>query len=136
MSDIILTSLYEQKKREFRTQGQGSERFEADMLDATNRAIHRINRDADLETAITRVTDLEATLGLDDKYEDVLSDLITVNLIDMGQRPARGEEVNYAALVRAMPDKIDGIRQDIMNKAIAADTTDEVSFVGLGALGG
>ena len=136
MANIILTTLFEQKKREFHTEGQGNDRFRADFLNAVNRAGRRINRDADLETRITAVNSVEGTVALDETYEDVLSDLITVNLIQMGQKVRSGSEDDYRQLVRQMPNKIDSIRQDIMNQAIDDDTDDESDFVGLGALGG
>lgn len=135
MADIILTTLFEQKKLEFHTEGQGGDRFRSDFLNAVNRAGRRINRDADLETRITEVTAVEGTIDLDETYEDVLSDIVTVNLVQMGQKVRRGTEDDYRQLVRQLPSKIDSIRQDIMNQAIDADTDDESDFVGLGGLG-
>ena len=136
MSNIFLPGLYDQKTREFKTQGQGGVRFASDFLDAVNRAIRRINRDADLSTRITTVTNAEGTITLDDAYEDVLSDLVTVNLIEMGQKASPGAEIDYAQLVRGLPDKIDGIRRDIMNQASDADTDDSTTdIIGLGKLG-
>ena len=136
MSNIFLPGLYDQKTREFKTQGQGGVRFASDFLDAVNRAIRRINRDADLATRITTVTNAEGTITLDDAYEDVLSDLVTVNLIEMGQKASPGAEIDYAQLVRGLPDKIDGIRRDIMNQASDADTDDSTTdIIGLGKLG-
>jgi len=136
MSNIYLPGLYDQKTREFKTQGQGGVRFASDFLDAVNRAIRRINRDADLATRITTVTTTEGTITLDDAYEDVVSDLVTVGLIEMGQKASPGAEVDYAQLVRELPMKIDGIRRDIMNQASDSDTDDDTTdTIGLGALG-
>ena len=136
MADLVLTTLFEQKKLEFRTQGQGSERFRSDFINAVNRAIRRINRDADLETRVSTVTQAEGTIGIDDAYEDVVSDIVTDELVKMGQKPSPGSERDYDLLNRSLPNRIDAIRQDIMNIAIEADTDDETSYVGLGALGG
>ena len=136
MADIILTLLFEQKKREFRTQGQGSDRFRADFLEAVNRSGRRINVDADLATRITQVNSVEGTVALDEAYEHVLSNLVTINLIHMGQKPSPGTDIDYQQLVRQLPEQIDSIRQDKINVAQEADTDDETDFIGLGALGG
>ena len=135
MSNIYLPALFEQKTLEFKTQGQGSTRFASDFLNAVNRAIRRINRDADLATRVSTVTQAEGTIGIDDAYEDIVSDLVTVNLVAMGQTMKAEKSNEYARMVRALPMAIDGMRRDIMNQAQDADTDDETDRIGLGALG-
>ena len=135
MADISLQGVYAQKRRQFRVLGSGSDRFQPDFVDACNDAIARINRQADLATRISRATKPEGTIDLDDAYTDVFSDLVTMRLMDLGQRPSQGMEIDYAELSKNMDDRIDSIRQDVLNQAIAADTDDETDFVGLGARG-
>ena len=65
MANIRLTGLYDQKQREFSTQGAGLERFEKDFIDSVNYACKRISLEADLESAIAEIDNTEATLGLD-----------------------------------------------------------------------
>ena len=133
MANISLAGFIGQKRRAFRTVGIDLVRFESDVIDAINRACRRINRDADLETRITYVNQGDTTIALDEDYEDVLSDAVDINLIDMGSRPAKGFEVPYTEAKRALPEQIDSIRSDILNRAVEADTDDETSFVGVGA---
>jgi len=136
MADIPLTNVYDGALRAFRKQGAGSNRFLADFVDATNRTINRINRDADLATRISRIDDTEDTVALDEKYEDVLFDGITYFLMKTGQPPAKGFERQLAHVEAALEAGIDGIMTDIRNLATDADTNDETATViGLGPLG-
>lgn len=133
MADINLGGLYSQIEREFGA--PGNLRLQQDFPDAVNRALRRINRQAGLATRATYTTGTEGEVGLDEDYEDVLHDLVVLQLIRMGQRPRPGGEVDYALLERQMDERIDDIRQDILNQAIEDDTDDETDFIGLGALG-
>jgi len=138
MADIRVKALFNQKQREFKVQGAGSDRFETDFLDALNRAGHRINRSADLSSRITEVVDTAeaTTVNLDEDYEDVLSDGITLNLVQMGQRPAKGAEGRINQLERIFEEGINSVRQDILADRIDADSDDDTnSNVGLGKLG-
>ena len=135
MADLNLEPLFNQKKREFNTMGAGSTRFEDDFLVCTNRAINVINRRADLETPIARINVKEDDVNLDYKYEDVLSDGISMFMVSAGQRPAKGFETILKDVSQRFSDGVDSIRYDIINKAQAADTDDESNFANLGGLG-
>lgn len=138
MADIQVKALFDQKQREFKVQGAGNDRFESDFIDAVNRAGRRINRDADLSDRITQITDTSetTTVNLDLDYEDVLSDGITLNLVQMGQRPAKGAEGRIKQLDEIFADGINSIRQDILHDRQDSDTDDDTyDNVGLGALG-
>ena len=135
MADLNLEDLFDQKQREFNTMGSGSTRFEDDFLVCTNRAINIINRRADLETPIARVNVKSDDVNLDYKYEDVLSDGITLYMVSAGQRPAKGFETILKDVTQRFYEGVDGIRYDTINKAQAADTDDESNFANLGGLG-
>ena len=136
MANISLYSLYTQKQSEFGMLGAGGARFDVDFITATNRAINKINRDADLSSVITRVDDKEDTVGLDEKYEDILSDGISFNLMKMGRRPARGAESLVASLERNFVDGIESLYNMLKNDQQNADTSDNTyDIVGLGKLG-
>lgn len=137
MADIALRALYDQKAREFGTQGAGLARFDADFIDATNRAINRINRGADLSTRITRVDDLnDEVTGLDEDYEDVLSDGISLNLMLMGRRPPKGAEAIIQVLESRFSGGIAEIFFENINDQQNADTDDDTyDIFGLGKLG-
>lgn len=136
MADIQLAGIYDSKKDEFGTMGAGISRFQTDFIDATNRSINRINRKADLSSRISRISKTEDSVTLDEKYEDVLSDGITLYLIHAGRRPAKNAETLVNIVQSRFLDGIDEIRQDIMNLASTSDTSDDTTdLVGLGALG-
>ena len=135
MANLQLDALYDQKQREFATQNSGGTRFQSDFLDATNRSINVINRDADLATRISRIDSIEDSVALDAKYEDVLSDGITKHLLLMGRRPAKGAEQLVRSRAAMFEAGVSGIQTDIRNLAQAADTSDESDFIGLGGLG-
>ena len=132
MANIDLKELFQQKQREFKTDGQGNTRFELDFVSAVNWATSRISRDADLSTRIAKVTKPDSTVGLDDEYIDVLSDAITIRLVQFGQR-ARNADIDIQALINTLPEQIDGVRQSILTQATDADTDNESDFVALGA---
>lgn len=137
MADIVLRGVYEQKSREFKTQGAGLINFENDFLTATNRAINRINRDANLETEISAISGIEDTVtGLDEKYEDVLSDGISLYLLFAGQRPAKGAENQVGQLEARFVEGISSIFIKIINDLSDADEDDDTtSIIGAGILG-
>lgn len=134
MSNINVLALYQQKQREFSCEGAGLVRFQNDFVSATNRAIRRINLDADLSSPIAEISDVNpsSVIGLDTAYEQIVSDIITVELIKMGQRPQRKEfELTYKNLVESLPEQIDMIRSKILNEEQDADTDEETTYVGM-----
>ena len=134
MADIELQGLYDQKRGEFKTQGAGQDRFDRDFVNAVNRAINRINIGADLATAITRVTAIKATVtGLDARYEHILSDIVTYELVKLGQR--LNAKKSAMLELSDIDDEINSIRQDILHDLQDTDTDDDTySNVGLGHL--
>ena len=132
MADIDIQSVYNDKAREFKSEGQGSGRFESDFVSAANAATRRINRQADLETRISMVTAPNGTIGLSYEYQDVFEDLVTLSLIQKGQK-RRNEDADVVDLRRNIDERIDMIRQDILVQAVDADTDNETDFVALGA---
>lgn len=137
MADIYLAGLYDQKKRQYGSLGNnGVARFDLDFIDAVNRAIKRINVDANLSTAISTVDSVEDTVELDDKYEGVVSDGIDLYLQQMGRRPPKGQAPFAYDIAERFADGISHIQYDIINDASIADTDDNTtSIVGLGILG-
>jgi hypothetical protein len=135
MADIEVQGLFDQKKNEFKTRGAGSDRFEEDFVVAVNRAAKKISIGADLSTAVSSIAYVNDTLtGLDDRYEDILSDIVTVNLVKMGQRPSRGAKASIPSRTE-IDEAIDSIRQDILADRIDSDSDDDTyDNVGLGAL--
>ena len=129
MANIRLKGLYTQQQREFATQGAGVDNFALDFQDAVNRAIRRINRQADLETAIAEISGTEGEVELDTAYEDVLSALVTVNLLECG-RPPRNRDFNYTLLKREIPELIDSIRTKLLNDEQASDP--DAGVIGIG----
>ena len=134
MADIDLKELFNQKQREFKVEGSGSTRFEKDFTAAVNWSIGKINRQADLETRITKITSPDGTVALDDEYMDGLSDAVSLRLIQFGHR-MRNDDIDVKIIAATLNDNINMIRQDILNQAIADDVDDETDFVALGALG-
>ena len=137
MADIDLGALKTQKEREFGTRGAGLTRFDEDFIDAANRAIRRINRDADLDTEISEISTSEGTMDLDSAYEDVVSDGISFYMMLMGRRPAKNAE----PLIKSTEDRfiagIWGIASDLRNELSVSDTDDDTyDIIGLGKLGG
>jgi len=134
MADIDLKELFNQKEREFKSEGNGLVRFEKDFTSAVNWSIGKINRQANLSPRISKVTSPSGTVELDDEYMDVLSDAVTLRLIQFGQR-MRNDDIDVKIIAATIDENIDMIRQDILNALIDADTDDETSYVGIGALG-
>lgn len=138
MADIVLTALYNAKQREFKLEGAGSSRFEADFIDAVNRAVGRMNNRADLATRIARITDTDDTVtNLDVKYEYVLSSGVTAFLMIAGQKPARGFEKQLAFMMSLFDEGIDEMMTDLRNDQQDSQGTDddETDIIGLGQLG-
>lgn len=134
MANISVDRLYKRAQDTCNTQGGGSGRFDRQFIDAVNDASSRVNRQADLETRISRITSTAGTLALSDEYEDVVFILVVQGLRMFGQR-VRKEMIPWIEKQMAeIDDKIDDIRQDILNQAVDADTDDETDFVGLGGL--
>ena len=138
MADIQLDGLFQQKQREFNLQGAGLTRFTSDFIDAVNRSVKRINREANLLVSISTVSSTDGVVsGLDEAYEDVLSLLVSLNLLKMGQRPAKGGELELPALEARASDAISQIYFDLKNDEQDADPDDETTdIIGLGHLGG
>ena len=139
MADINLKLVEQTMQSDFRASGQGLSRFTDALQTAINMAIGRINRQSKFATptttAIPKITSINGTMGLDDEYFDVFIDLVGFIMQGLGQRPAKGKAEKYKIDDATMNDRVDDIRQDLLNIAIAADTNDETSFIGLGALG-
>ena len=136
MADISLVGFLESKKYQFGLSGSRSDRFEVDIVNCVNRAVGKINRGLDLATRIPRISSMEGTLtGLDETYEDVLSEVVTHELVIGGTALKRGEIKDFLRTPEQIDDLIDDVRQDILNIASNADTTDEVNRTALGALG-
>ena len=137
MADIVLTSLYEQKEGEFGTKGAGLTRFKKDFVTATNRAIYQMNHDADLENAISDVTDTDDTVtNCDVKYEYVLSWGISLHLLYMGRRPPKGAEALIKQAKEEFEDGIQRMMDNLRNDLQDADTNDDTTdIIGHGALG-
>ncbi len=135
MPDINLKVVESTLKADFRAHGQGSSRFGDALVTSTNMAIGRINRQANLSSRIQSVSNMDGTIALDVTYLDILIDAIGLNLMALGQRPAKGKETKYQMDWAVMDDRIDDIRQDILQQAVEADPYDQVDFIGIGALG-
>lgn len=134
MANIRLTQLYQQKGRQYGSSDLA--RFAEDFPIAVNRAINEINQRADLATKISRIDSTEDTVELDEKYEDVLSVGVDMNLLIMGARPPKGMKNVVKTFREMFYDGIDRIRQNISNLASAADDDDEDDdIIGLGPLG-
>jgi len=135
MANIDLTALHTKMKRVFRTQGQGAENFTQSFVDAVNQSTSEINTRCDLEDRISKINSPEDEVALSDEYLHVLDAMVSVTLIDDGQRPSRGQEETYEILRRRIPRLVDQIATDIQNQAQEDDTNDTSNFVGLGGLG-
>ena len=137
MADIQLSGFFQQKQREFKLEGAGLTRFTSDFIDAVNRSTKRINREANLETPISAVANTDDPVtGLDEKYEDVLSHLVSLNLLQIGQRPAKGGELEIPKMESDASVLIAGIYFDLINEDQDADTDDDTTdIIGLGHLG-
>lgn len=137
MADILLAGVYDAAMRSFHTQGQGSERFERDFIDATNRSINYINRNADLETRIARIDATDDTVELDEDYEDVLFDGIVYHLLRAGQKPARGFERQIQHVWDVFVAGVSSIQTDLRNDLQDSQGSDDDTYdiIGLGALG-
>lgn len=123
MANITLNALYDQKQREFNVLGSGTARFQADFIIATNRAINQINREGGLSSAITRIDSIEDDVALDEEYEDVLSDGISLYLHFTGSRPAKGAEMLIPALSARFKEGIGSIYTDVKNDEWEDDNT-------------
>lgn len=123
MANITLNALYDQKQREFNVLGSGIARFQADFIIATNRAINQINREGGLSSAITRIDSIEDDVALDEEYEDVLSDGISLYLHFTGSRPAKGAEMLIPALSARFKEGIGSIYTDVKNDEWEDDNT-------------
>jgi len=130
MADLQTTNLYAQKQREFGTRGAGLARFDEDFIDAANRAIIQMNRWANLATAVSEIATTEATVtGLDDKYEDVLSDGLSFHLLKMGRRPPKDAEALVKQFHDDFADGVASMYSDLKN--ISQDADDENDSIGL-----
>ena len=136
MANISVQGLLEQKRRQFRTDGAGSRRFELDFTDALNMATSSINVGADLASRILKIADAssDTTINLSDDYIDIVSKLLTIELIELGQRPASGQEDDFRDLARQKNSLINRIAFDLRNQSQASDTDDESAIAQLGGL--
>ena len=120
MANIQGDALYDQKEREFKMEGAGSRRFQLDYLSALNRSIAKININADLATRIDQVTSRTDEIGLDLKYEYILSRSITRELALNGQSVRKGAE-GLIPSDEEILNLIDEMRQDIENTTYGED---------------
>ena len=137
MANIQLQGVFSRVQNWFTVKGSGLDRFDQDFLDCTNATINRINQDADLASRISRVTTIEAQVGLDEKYDDVLAQGIAVALVDQGQRfNVKDPERTLTRMRNQFETGIDRIATDIRNDLQAANSDDDTyDFVGLGHKG-
>jgi len=134
MANIQVQGLFDQKQREFRTQGQGSTNFQSDFIEAVNLSIQQINVDANLATAVDEITNVEGTIGLDNRYRHVLTQGVSYYLIKLGQRKNNAQDTDEQRLWSAFTQGITAVFFDTINTAQANDTDDEVDIIGLGAM--
>ena len=135
MANIILTGLFDQKKREFADSGNSTGRFERDFVDAVNYACGRITLEADLETEIAEITSPQDTVALDSKFRQVLSDGVSLYMLEMGRRPAKGNEDQPMRVERRFVDGISMIYTKIKNDLQTGTGYEYNDVIGLGALG-
>lgn len=135
MANIDLNALLDQKQREFGDSGNGSGRFEKDFIDATNYALGRISLEADLESDFDEVTSPQDTVALNQRYRQILADGISLYMLRMGRRPAKGNENQPQELEARFINGIMDIYMKIKNDLQNGDDDDENDIIGLGALG-
>ena len=139
MADISLKVVEDTMKADFRAGGQGSKSFTKLLITAVNASIGRINRQTKFATptttAIATINNMTGTVGLDNEYLDILLDLVGLRMAALGQRPAKGKDKKYEVAALTIDDRVDDIRQDFLNVAVKADSSDTSDFIGLGGLG-
>jgi hypothetical protein len=135
MANILLTGMFDQKKREFADAGNSTGRFERDFVDAVNYACGRITLEADLETEMPEITSPQDTVSLDAMFRQVLSDGVSLYLLEMGRRPAKGNETQPARLEARFTQGISMVYMKTKNDLQNGDDDDENDIIGLGALG-
>ena len=131
MADIVLQSCFNSAKGAFKVEGAGSTRFKENFITAVNRAAKKMYRDANLEDAITAVDNIADTIEIDDAYEDVLNLGIIYNLIQLGQRPAKGLEVTARNAKEDFEEAIGMMYVQLTNDD-QSDTSNDI--IGLGSL--
>lgn len=135
MATIAVQSLYDQKIREFFVSGSSQDRFQLDFIDAVNRSLRRINIRANLAAPLTTVSYLSDNITIDNAdFEFIIADLVTDELVRMGQRPAKGVIIRT---ISELAEEIDLIRQTALHVRQDADGEADENYdnVGLGALG-
>ena len=131
MADISLSSVHTQMTRSFKTEGAGSTRFTSDFLSAVNMTSSQINREANLSSDISIVSDVNDTIEIDYMYLDVLISGIMHYLLILGQRPQKGAEAALASAATRFSEGISSMYYDLMNDQQATVAND---IVGLGSL--
>jgi hypothetical protein len=131
MSDISLSSVHTQMSRSFKTEGAGSTRFNDDFISAVNMSSRQMNRDANLSSEISLVSNINDTIGLDEMYLDVLISGIMHYLMILGQRPQKGAEAALASAATRFAEGISSMYYDLMNDEQETATN---NIVGLGSL--
>ena len=131
MSNINLQSVFNSALGQFKVEGAGSSRFKDNFVTAVNRTTKKLNREANLASAINAVNVVSTTLIMDDKYEDVLNLGIIYNLIQLGQRPAKSLEITARKAREDFEDAIGMVYTDIINDN-QEDADNDV--IGLGSL--
>jgi|1_EtaG_2_1085319.scaffolds.fasta_scaffold02338_9 hypothetical protein len=139
MSDISLKIVQDTMEADFRANGQGSASFTKLLQTAINMVVGSINRGNQFATpsssAILTINNLTGTVGVDNQHLDTFLKAVGLELVGLGQRPAKGKDVKYQIDASTMANALDDVRQYTLNVAIAADTSDETNFIGLGGLG-
>ena len=135
MANIALANVRNQIVRTLKTQGAGAQDMDATFLQAARYTVGDINSGADLETSITKPSDNNDEIALNDDFEGPFTSIVLLWMVDLGQRTAKGMEEVINRIRAEKPGMIDQIRQTILNRAVTADSDDETDFAQLGALG-
>ena len=131
MADIPLSSVHTQMTRSFKTEGAGSTRFTSDFISAVNMTSRQMNREANLSSEISIVSDVNDTIELDDMYLDVLISGIMHFLMILGQRPQKGAEAALTNAASRFSEGISSMYYELMNDRQETTAND---IVGLGSL--
>lgn len=136
MANILNNILFEQKQGEFRALGARMDRFREDYVQAVNDVIAQLNLTADLSSSVSFINGTDGSIGIDDRYRYPVSQLVSLRLFEVGQRPARGGDAFYAGLLRDKQEYVDMVRQGVASALSDSDADDDTTdIVGLGAIG-
>ena len=112
------------------------DRFREDYVQAVNDVIAQLNLTADLSSSVSFINGTDGSIGIDDRYRYPVSQLVSLRLFEVGQRPARGGDAFYAGLLRDKQEYVDMVRQGVASALSDSDADDDTTdIVGLGAIG-